>query len=102
MHLTGPQDFQLLTPASKAECGDYARNDKGHRYFCQKCGTQVWLEASYEMFGKQIDQFSINLHSVDQPQEGIDLSEVKFQYFDGLTNNFAAGLSDKPYNGGLI
>lgn len=60
------------------------------------------MQASYELFGKAVNHFSVNLSSVDQPQEGIDLSEVKIGYFDGLNGNFQAGLKDQPWKGGLV
>lgn len=72
------------------------------RHFCKICGTQVWFEGSFEVGGRMNNIFAVNLHSVDQPQDHVELSDVKMQYYDGLNNNFAAGLKDGPWKGGLL
>ena len=59
------------------------------------------MEGEYEWEGKTIKFFSINLCSVDQPQEGLDLSKVKLNYCDGRNDNWGAGLKDAPWAGGL-
>lgn len=45
--------------------------------------------------------FAVNLATIDQPQEGIDLSKTKINYCDGLNDNWWAGLKDEPWAGGL-
>ena len=72
-----------------------------HRYFCDKCGVHVWGEGSYEYEGQKHDFFTVNAATIDQPQDGVNLNEVKISYCDGLHDNWAAGLKDKPYEGGL-
>ena len=52
--------------------------------------------------GKRNDLFVVNLNTVDQPQEGIDLKETKIRYFDMLNNNYEGGLKDTPWPGGLV
>jgi hypothetical protein len=99
--LDGPSDFKLLSPDSSSGLGDYTRLDTAHKYFCQKCGVHVWAGGSYEYEGTKHDFFTINLATVDQPQEGVDLSKVKVQYCDGLHDNWFAGLKDVPWPGGL-
>ncbi|ETN42094.1 uncharacterized protein HMPREF1541_04033 [Cyphellophora europaea CBS 101466] len=101
LKLENPEDFQLLTPASKDEMGDYAPRKAevdGHRYFCKTCGTHIYREAKYTFNGQQHESFTVNALSIDQPQEGIDLSELSYSYCDGLTNKFTTG--DKPFPGG--
>ena len=101
--LKDPSDFKLLSPASKDELDNYAPRVKSvNRYFCSKCGVHVWMEGYYEFDGKRMDIFAVNLASVDQPQDGIDMSEVKISYFDGLHKNFYAGLTDSPWPCGLL
>lgn len=101
--LDGPADFELLSPASRDEIKTYTPNVKTCvRYFCEKCGMHVWMEGYYEANGYRSDIFAVNLRSVDQPQEGVDLRDVKVQYFDMLHNNFGGGLADKPWEGGLL
>ncbi|KAF2720414.1 hypothetical protein K431DRAFT_285890 [Polychaeton citri CBS 116435] len=95
--------FTLLSPGSKAELPNYAPRIKSvARYFCDKCGTHVWMEGSYPHGGKEHELFAVNLATVDQPQEGIDLSQTKIRYFDMLRENYAGGLKDTPWPNGLL
>ena len=98
-----PSDFTLLSPSlpSDPQVGDYTRLETAHKYFCKNCGTHVWAGGSYEWEGAKHEFFTINLSSIDQPQEGVDLSKVKLSYCDGLRDNWHAGLSEKPYSCGL-
>ncbi|KAK3709699.1 hypothetical protein LTR37_010726 [Vermiconidia calcicola] len=104
MHLDGGRsDFQLLSPASTGEIGQYAPRMKTLvRYFCRTCGSHVWMEGYFLVNGHRQDIFSVNLATVDQPQEGVDLSLAKISYFDALNDNFEAGASDKPWPNGLV
>lgn len=102
-------DFKLIKPKSKDDVADYAPETEatksgmadGHRYFCANCGVHVWGEGWYEFGGEKHNFFSVNLATIDQPQDGIDLSETKIKYCDGLNNNWFAGLKDEPWSGGL-
>lgn len=60
------------------------------------------MEGYYEYDGHKIDLMMVNLATVDQPQEGVDLSETTIKYFDGLHDNFGAGLRDSPWPNGLL
>ena len=60
------------------------------------------MEGYFEIAGQQYPMFAINLAGVDQPQEGIDLSQAKIKYFDMLHENFAGGLKDEPWPNGLV
>lgn len=59
------------------------------------------MDAQYEIQGQTINMFAINFATVDQPQEGVELNEVKINYVDGLHNNFMSW-GDKPWSGGLV
>lgn len=59
------------------------------------------MEGFFEFGGQKHDLFAINLSTVDQPQEGVDLSRTKLQYYDMLPYNVVGGLKDKPWAGGL-
>lgn len=59
------------------------------------------MTASYEIQGRQMDLFAINLATVEQPQEGVELSEVKIVYVDGLHDRFMS-FGEKPWRGGLV
>jgi hypothetical protein len=43
------------------------------------------FQGSYEHNGKKFSFFKINLVTIDQPQEGIDLSDFEIAYVDGLS-----------------
>lgn len=100
-------NFTLISPTSKNEVSTYApRNKALPRYFCDKCGAHVWMEGSYEFplpdGGRQkVEHFSVNLPTIDQPQDGVDLSLVKIKYWDGLNGNFGAGLGEQPWPNGV-
>jgi hypothetical protein len=44
----------------------------------------------------------VNIVTLDQPQEGLELSEWKIRYCDGLHDNQMAGLRDGPWSGGVL
>lgn len=104
LHLPGlEQDFTLQSPSSKDQVATYARGERFvERYFCSTCGAHCWMQGAYPHEGKMIPIFAVNLATVDQPQEGFDLSQVRMQYFNMLQNDFASGLGDVPYPGGLL
>lgn len=97
------EDFTLLSPKSRDELGDYAPRMKTlHRYFCKTCGAHVWIEGFFEVGGHKHEAFMLNVSSIDQPQEGLDLSQVKLMYFDMLHDNINGGLKETPWPNGLI
>lgn len=55
------------------------------------------MEGEYEAFGEKHDAFTINLLTLDQPQEDLDLSKFKIGYCDGKHDNWMAGLRDTPW-----
>jgi len=73
-----------------------------HLYFCEKCGVQVFREGTYEFEGTKHEVFSVNLCTVDQPQEGIDLAGFKITYCDGLHDNWMGGMKEAPWSGGCL
>ena len=95
-----PADFTLLSPASKDQLPDFkCRSRDGHRYFCDECGVQIYGEGKVELTGGQVHEyFTINLHSFDQPQDGLDLAQFKIAYYDGRNDNWQA--RDVPGPGG--
>ena len=98
-----PSAFKLTSPATKAELSDYQfRSKECHRYFCDKCGVQVFGEGAYEFDGKKYDFFSINFNTLDQPQKGLDLSKWSMQYWDGLHDNWSKGMKETPWEGGSL
>ncbi|KAK2761367.1 hypothetical protein FQN54_001889 [Arachnomyces sp. PD_36] len=101
---TSPDDFQLLSPSSFDDMAHYQstkRPNDVHRYFCGKCGVHVACRAKFEYQGQVHDIFNMNLVTIDQPQEGIELSKWKIQYYDGRTDNFSAGTRDVPWPSGI-
>ena len=97
------EDFKLITPGSLEEIADYQyRLDHIHHRFCNKCGGQIVGHGYYEFNGQKTDFFSVNILTLDQPQEGLDLSKWKIQYWDGLNNNWQGGKKDEPWAGGAL
>ena len=52
--------------------------------------------------GEVVEFFSVNLVTLDQPQEGLDLSVFRIEYWDGRNDNWMAGKSDVPWPGGIV
>jgi hypothetical protein len=98
-----PEDFTLLTPGSLEDLPDYVwRNKEGHRHFCDKCGVQILAHGSYTIPGptpKKVDFFSVNLRTLDQPQEGLDLRKWKVIYMNGRDDDFMHPQSEPHENG---
>lgn len=97
------EDFRLLSPSSGESLVKFYqyRSKDCYRFFCDKCGVQVWDRGEYTLDDEHHVFFSVNMNTVDQPQDGLDVSQLKIDYLDGLTDNFGAGLRDKPFPGGM-
>lgn len=98
-------DFELLSPSSFGEMSDYQTprsEGKIHKYFCGRCGVHVVGEGEFEYQGQLHRFFSVNVTTIDQPQDGFDLSRLKIRYVDGLNNNWGAGPKDVPWPGGAV
>ena len=104
LKLASAADFTLKTPASLSEVPDYqyGRSPDIHRYFCAKCGVNVFISGWYEYEGQKFEIQNVNLMTLDQPQEGLELSEWKVEYVDGRNDNWFAGQKEKPWPGGLV
>jgi hypothetical protein len=98
------EDFELETPKSLTDLADYqlGSNSTIHRYSCPKCGVHVFRIGSYEYEGTVTKFQNVNVLTLDQPQEGLELSEWKIEYWDGRADNWMAGKKDQPWPGGLI
>ena len=95
-----PEDFKLISPATLDAVPDYQYGSKSqHHHFCDKCGIHCFLHGSFVFEGQESKNFSINAVTLD-PDQGFDLREFKVVYWDGKTQNWAAGPSEKPYPGG--
>lgn len=101
-----PEDsFHLITPSSKSDLADYQtkNNPKIHRYFCATCGVHVIRQGVYEVEGKSFEFFTLNLVTLDTPQDGIDLSQWTYDYMDGRHDTTGAhGKSETPWKDGVI
>ena len=110
----GRESFKLVTPARLDDEGIVNYADKTgqlHRWHCGKCGVTVCAGGKYTMpategeageDGKVIDFFGINIVTLDQPQEGLDLSIFRIEYWDGRHDNWMAGKQDTPWPGGIV
>jgi hypothetical protein len=98
-----PDDFTLQSPPSFNEIPDYQfRSKDTHKYFCKECGIHVCGKGKYEYEGKVFEYFTINILTLDQPQEGLDLSTWKIKYWDGRNDNWKDGMRDVPWSGGCV
>lgn len=105
--LPSASNFTLLSPSSKAELPDYQWQSKDiHRYFCPKCGVQVFGEGKY-VFGEQEVPFSsLNALTLDldglegEVKSQMDMRKWNMKYWDGKNNNWEAGTKDEPWEGG--
>jgi hypothetical protein len=100
------ENFTLLTPSSFAECKDYRINPAHniHKYFCGTCGVHVVGEGEFEWKGQTHQFFQFYVTTLEQPQEGLDLSTWKISYVDGRNDRFDLMRSHEegPFPGGLI
>ena len=96
-------DFHLISPASLSECKDYRVNpDRDiHKYFCGNCGIHVVGEGKFAWKDGFVDFFQINLGTLDQPQEGLELSKWKISYVNGRDNRWE-DRKETPFRGGLL
>jgi len=72
-----------------------------HKYFCGDCGIHVVAEGKFEWKGQMIEFFQINAVTLDQPQEGLDLSQWEMIYVDGRNDKFEE-VKDVPFPGGVV
>jgi len=95
---TPKSNFKLLTPASFAELTNYQPNMKTmNRYSCPTCSVQIALDGTYPLpGGKEHVHFSINAATLDQPQEGLELTGTKIVYVNGREDKWTDGLTDAP------
>lgn len=59
----------------------------------------IYLEVSENFTA---DFVTVNASTLDQPQEGLELSEWKYEYVDGRNRNWAAGPRIEPWKSGLL
>ncbi|GAM90837.1 hypothetical protein ANO11243_088830 [Dothideomycetidae sp. 11243] len=106
-------DFHLLTPCTSEQAwnskhGEYfgiwakdtSRDMK--RCFCDVCGSSFAMQGFFEYEGREIHFFAIDPKSLDQPQEGLEMSEFKVKYHNMLADEMAPPRPDRPHPGGLI
>jgi hypothetical protein len=98
-----PEDFKLIAPSSESEVKNYQMRSKDiNKYFCANCGIHCWSNGKYEFQGVVHHFFTINILTLDQPQEGLDLSKFKIRYSEGRSGNWTLEQRDQPYPGGAI
>jgi len=96
-------DFTLLSPASLDQLSDYQfRSPDIHNYFCGRCGVSVLGAGKFEYQNQVHELFKLNVLTLEQPQEGLDLSTFKIKYWDGRNDNWMAGQKDMPWPGGCL
>lgn len=97
--------IDLITPAFKSELSDYQANNNPniHRYFCNKCGTHIFREGKFENDGQTFEFCTLNAVTLETPQEGLDFSKWKFEYFDGKYDDKREhGRGSIPWKDGVV
>jgi hypothetical protein len=99
-------DIIIHTPAGGlAEVADYQWNTKQkHRWWCDSCGTPLFGGGSYvdPKTGQLVGYFVMNVVTLDQPQEVLDLKDWKILYFNGSENQWLDGPSETPFPGQCV
>lgn len=61
------------------------------------------MEGAFPYEGGMWPFFALNLRTVDQPQEGVELSKTRLGYYDMLRDEKGgARFGEGPWEGGLI
>ncbi|MCP3168283.1 GFA family protein [Myxococcus qinghaiensis] len=85
-----PSQFRVTK--GESETSEYRVGDSpNYRRFCKHCGVQCYGGGFVEEMGGHFR--SINLGCLD----GVDVSKLTVQYWDGRYNNWEAGPSNQPF-----
>lgn len=85
-----PSAFRLLAGAESIS--EYRVGaSPNSRAFCKQCGVHVFGQGHVEQMGGAF--VSVNVNTLD----GVELSSLKIQYWDGRHNNWAAGMRPEPW-----
>jgi hypothetical protein len=71
---------------------------------CPKCGIKCLVEGEFTMNGRTAKFQRINVNTVDGRTDGSpmdDLRNLTIGYFAGAGDQWAKGIADKPYEGGI-
>lgn len=60
------------------------------------------MQGEYTYNGQVIPFFAVNVCTIDQPQEGVELSRTQLGYYDMLHENVEGGKREGPWEGGLV
>jgi hypothetical protein len=86
-----PSAFRLLSGTDSV--GEYrvTLNSPNYRGFCKRCGIHCFGGGYVEQLGGAFA--SVNVNCLDD----VDLTELTFQYWDGLHDNWMAGARSEPW-----
>jgi len=101
-----PSSFKLHSPPSLDDphLGKYSpRGDEGSFffYFCKTCGVNVFYQARRKSDEVEPEWLRVNALSLD-PDQGLDFTKFKMEYWDGKNDNWEVGPSSVPYPGGAL
>lgn len=99
-----PSKFALKSPASRddPQLGKYSpKGGSLYFYFCKTCGVNCFYDGVGEVDGKDTEYLKINALTLD-PDQDIDFTKFKIEYWDGKNDNWKAGPRDQPYPGGCV
>jgi hypothetical protein len=89
-HTAKPSAFTLV--AGEDALSTYQWGSKmSTRYFCKHCGVHCFGRGHLEQLGG--DFVSVNLNCLD----GVDVSTLPINYWDGRHNNWSAGTRSTPW-----
>jgi hypothetical protein len=82
----------LRVVAGAQSLGEFRKGDSvNSRSFCKNCGTHCFAGGYVEEIGG--DYRSVYVNCLD----GVDLTELTIQYWDGRNDNWAAGMRAEPW-----
>jgi len=85
-----PSAFRLLAGEDSLSSYTWA-TPTSQRRFCKRCGVQCFSKGHVEELGG--DFVSVTLNALDD----FDRSTIKVRHWDGLHNNWQAGMRDTPW-----
>jgi hypothetical protein len=90
MVVVKPSAFRLLS--GEESLTDYQRpGSPNHGPFCKRCGAHTFGHGSLPQLGGEYR--GVNVNCLD----GVDVSRLRYHYWDGRHDNWAAGTRAEPW-----
>lgn len=101
VNIDDPDSFRHAT-RGEANLGQYRFADGGVAWnFCTHCGVNVWAQGEYDRSddgGQTVRDKTllINAVTLNQDDNGLDLTKLKFGYYNGKDHGWNAEQRDEP------